>query len=318
MNSEYIKKNNLHEKYILGQLSSPEKNEYEAFIAENAEAREALEQERRLINGIRFAGASELKKEIQRQVETIRHPKTDWTLIYKAAAILLVFVLLPSVIYYENYRSPGKSTEQVVQTEKPASIDKDDSFTTDEIAVEKEGPSDAVLERTTPIKEVASSPPQRMKKESRKQEAEEEPPTGSLSIQGRHDVAERESYQARSSAPAENLNAAKSMALGSGSTAKLKSNFNENFISKKDSIQIKLIFDKRLTGTIPDSLKILTEKTKLNTIITVWVPQMFYQPGPEKVGFLQKDGNTVLTFLNFYRYIFPTGSSDTYARKVSP
>jgi len=96
MDIKYIRDNEIHEKYILNQLEENEKQEYEAFLESSPQAQQELEQSRKLIVGIRAAGPSSIRKEIEEQVGGLRNPKTDWSVMYKAAAVLFIFVLLPA------------------------------------------------------------------------------------------------------------------------------------------------------------------------------------------------------------------------------
>lgn len=109
MDIKYIRDNDIHEKYILNQLSDEEKQDYEEFLKSNAQARAEMEQERQLISGIRAAGKKTLRKEIMEQVQELHSPKTDWSLLYKAAAILFILVLVPAIIYYHNNIVPHES-----------------------------------------------------------------------------------------------------------------------------------------------------------------------------------------------------------------
>ncbi|KAA3612472.1 MAG: hypothetical protein DWQ03_14100 [Calditrichaeota bacterium] len=106
MNLDYIHKNDIHEKYVLGKLTSKEKTAYEAFLKENKQAQKELQETLDLIEGLRETGTDSMRREIERQVEEIRSPKADWSIIYKAAAVLFIFVLLPSVIYFQLFDKP--------------------------------------------------------------------------------------------------------------------------------------------------------------------------------------------------------------------
>jgi hypothetical protein len=117
-----INKNNSNEyaeKYILNRLDADEKTAYESFLEENEQARKELEETRALINGLRTVGADAMRREIERQVQEIKSPKTDWSLLYKAAAILFIFVLVPAILYFQLYeiKDDIASTEQFVPQE---------------------------------------------------------------------------------------------------------------------------------------------------------------------------------------------------------
>jgi hypothetical protein len=112
MNLDYIHKNDIHEKYVLGQLSKEEKIAYETFLKENEQAQQELQETRALLDGIRTAGTESMRAEIERQVAEIRSPKTDWSLIYKAAAILFVLVFIPTAVYFQLFDLPREDSQQ--------------------------------------------------------------------------------------------------------------------------------------------------------------------------------------------------------------
>lgn len=115
MDINYIRENEIHEKYILNQLDEKEKQAYEAFIESSPEAKQELEQTKKLIEGVRAVGSSAMRKEIEEQVAALRNPKTDWSTLYKAAAVLFIFVLLPAIFYYQhNFADQLEITEQLV------------------------------------------------------------------------------------------------------------------------------------------------------------------------------------------------------------
>ncbi len=107
MNIDHIRANNLHEKYILNQMDVNERDEYEAFLRNHPEAQRESDAARRMIDAIRQAGHNRMKKEITDQVAAINNRKIDWGMYYKLAAVLFLFVLLPSVIYIQNRQITG-------------------------------------------------------------------------------------------------------------------------------------------------------------------------------------------------------------------
>ncbi len=119
MNINKNNSNEFAEKYILNQLNADEKTAYESFLEENEQARKELEETRALINGLRTVGADAMRREIEQQVEEIKSPKTDWFLLYKAAAILFIFVLVPAILYFQLYeiKDDIASIEQFVPQE---------------------------------------------------------------------------------------------------------------------------------------------------------------------------------------------------------
>jgi hypothetical protein len=125
MDAEYIRKNDIHEKYLLNQLSASEREDYEKSIRDNPVLQKELADERGLIEQMRAAGSDSLRRDIQQQVREIKSRKPDWSILYKAAAVLLLFVLLPSVVYYQLYQPDaidGYPVEQVI-TKQPAAKD---------------------------------------------------------------------------------------------------------------------------------------------------------------------------------------------------
>lgn len=118
MDINYIRENEIHEKYILDQLGEKEKKAYEEFLQSSPEAQRELEQSKKLITGIRTAGSNSMRKEIEEQTTAIRNPKTDWSVMYKAAAVLFIFVLLPAIFYYQHeFADQHEITEQSVGEE---------------------------------------------------------------------------------------------------------------------------------------------------------------------------------------------------------
>ncbi len=167
MNLEYIHKNDLHEKYLQGQLSGDEIIAYESFLEESEQARQELQEIRVLIQGVRDAGSDSMRREIERQVEEIRSPKTDWSIIYKAAAILFVFVLVPPVVYFQLFDLPEEKQlaetittteieesepEEEIKNERLADLVKDDNV--QPVLHKKE-----TRKMRQPVEEKASAPP---------------------------------------------------------------------------------------------------------------------------------------------------------------
>lgn len=135
MDIKYIRENDIHEKYLLNQLSAEQIAAYEDFIKDNPEAFKEFEDTKNLLSGIRTIGKDTMRREIEEQVREIRHPKTDWTLLYKAAAVLFLFAILPAVVYYNVYvlDIQNQSEEQLrmdsfEHVEGEGSFDKNDSL----------------------------------------------------------------------------------------------------------------------------------------------------------------------------------------------
>lgn len=101
MNCEYILQNDFHERYVLGKLSDSEKSDYEKHLKECANCQKNLQEERRLIEGVKYAARQEMKLDIQKQTAQLKKSssKTDWTIAFKVAAVMFFLVLMPSMIY---------------------------------------------------------------------------------------------------------------------------------------------------------------------------------------------------------------------------
>jgi len=114
MNCQYINTNDLHEKYLLDQINESLKVEYLSHIRECDDCRTELERHRILIYSVRQAGKNEMKSEIARQVKELKAKNkiVDWGLIYKIAAIFLILVITPGLVYYyQNVEQPKQSEE---------------------------------------------------------------------------------------------------------------------------------------------------------------------------------------------------------------
>ena len=154
MDIKYIRENEIHEKYILNQLDEKEKIEYETFLESSSQAREELEQAKKLIAGIRANGTSHMRKEIEEQVADLRHPKTDWSIMYKAAAVLFIFVLLPAIFYYQHkFADQQEISEQITKTyAEPQEVETKDKTATG-YGAEEEVFEDEIVEQAEREKE---------------------------------------------------------------------------------------------------------------------------------------------------------------------
>ena len=118
MDIKYIHDNEIHEKYILNQLAEEEKQAYEAFLKSSPQAQKELQDTRRMIKGIKDSGAGAMRREIEEQVSALRNPKTDWSIMYKAAAVLFVLVLLPAIFYYQDrFVEQPEVTDKTISTQ---------------------------------------------------------------------------------------------------------------------------------------------------------------------------------------------------------
>lgn len=131
MDCQYILRNEIHEKYLLGRLSEAEKAAYLTHVRECESCRRELENQRLLIEGIREAGRREMKREIRRQVEKMRRERRQETrrVLLRIAAVLLFLVLAPGLVYYYQYFAPKESiglpetpTTAPVPVEKPSEV----------------------------------------------------------------------------------------------------------------------------------------------------------------------------------------------------
>jgi hypothetical protein len=124
MDCEYILQNEIHEKYLKGLLTDDQKAEYESHLKSCESCRKAFENEKVLFEGIQYSGRAAMKLEIERQVEKLREEQseTDWTLIFKVAAVLFFLVIMPGTLYFLN-------TDLFTKKAEMAPIGKVDSMT---------------------------------------------------------------------------------------------------------------------------------------------------------------------------------------------
>lgn len=102
MDCQYIRQNDIHEKYLLNRLADAEKRAYEKHITECDACRQQLERQREIISGIRNIGRLEMKRAIRTQVEEIKAQQKshNWQMILKAAAVVFIIALIPAAIYF--------------------------------------------------------------------------------------------------------------------------------------------------------------------------------------------------------------------------
>jgi len=162
MDSEYIRQNEIHEKYVLNQLDGKEKAEYEAFLKENPQAQKELAETKNLIEGVRAAGKDAMKKEITGQVDELRQSKTDWSILYKAAAVLFILVIVPSVIYYQMIEPQNILTENQAVKKSAPEKNLDTTVKEDEQASQKsEVKQQPQVEEKEPAKPLESPQPKK-------------------------------------------------------------------------------------------------------------------------------------------------------------
>jgi len=155
MDCQYIIKNDLHEKYILGKLDETEKREYEAHLQKCVSCQREYQKQKLLISAIRRIGKQEMKQEIHLQLEPTSQEKrndANWGMILKVAAALLFFVIAPGLIYYHQNMAPSHDaklletgkTDSAVRFSAPAT-DQSENETTQ---LQKSAPKDQESEAT--------------------------------------------------------------------------------------------------------------------------------------------------------------------------
>lgn len=167
MDIKQIHQENLHEKYLMQQMDEKERAEYEAFLETHPEMRTEMEDLRQLIHGIRAIGHQKMKAEIAAQIKEQNSQKIDWGMYYKLAAVVLLFVLLPSVIYIQNQNpmeiptavQAPQSADEVREKRLPdKSLQKDESRQIPPLKIDKpRSPSKAVDIKKSPPKQVAAA-----------------------------------------------------------------------------------------------------------------------------------------------------------------
>jgi len=109
-----ILQNELHEKYLLDRMTDEEKKEYLGHLSSCINCRNEQERENQFIYGLRGAGVRQMKDEMHRQKVQAKSSarKYDWTLIFKAAAVLFIIVLLPGTIFYSDLFDKAAAPEE--------------------------------------------------------------------------------------------------------------------------------------------------------------------------------------------------------------
>ncbi|MBN2426256.1 MAG: hypothetical protein JXR46_11295 [Calditrichaceae bacterium] len=102
MNCHEINKGEFHERYLLGKLT---KEESEAYLEHISACEKCLQEQlklKKIISGIRFAGKTGMKTEIEKQIiELKEQSKNEWKyFVLKAAAVLIIAVFVPGLYYY--------------------------------------------------------------------------------------------------------------------------------------------------------------------------------------------------------------------------
>ncbi|MEJ2596024.1 MAG: hypothetical protein P8100_13080 [bacterium] len=143
-------------------MTENQKAEFESHLKSCESCRKTFENEKALFDGIRLAGHQAMKLEIEHQVEKLKQERagTDWTLIFKVAAVLFFLVIMPGTLYFLNTDLFTKKAEMVPAEE----VDRMTGVKLEETEPVEDG---AVLEDTegeTIESEIASSKEARMEK----------------------------------------------------------------------------------------------------------------------------------------------------------
>lgn len=140
----------IEERYLLNRLSPEEREAYEKHLEDNESARDALENERILIAGIRRAGRHNLKREIREQVRDRNSIPQDWSILWKAAAVFLLAVLVPSLVFfsYQFQQDEAATLSNAHKMEAPVA-DRLEPSATEEI-IEAEKRESTMLRRDVP------------------------------------------------------------------------------------------------------------------------------------------------------------------------
>jgi hypothetical protein len=124
MTCNYAKERQLHELYVLGQLTNAEQSTYEAHVESCSECQAIQQEEMGFIAGIRAAGKADMKSEIMEQVEKVRGG-TRWTVYAKVASIGFFLMLVPS-LYYVYDQQLTKEEVSSFKMDYPVSDSKDE------------------------------------------------------------------------------------------------------------------------------------------------------------------------------------------------
>lgn len=132
MTCEYIRDNDVIERYLLGLLDDADRVALEKHLRSCPDCFAEYEEERHLAAAVRKHGRARLKATLREDLQRSRESasKTDWTVYYKIAAMLFILVLLPGIVYYNLNmepinkiptvdQSPLVPADSVVQEEKP-------------------------------------------------------------------------------------------------------------------------------------------------------------------------------------------------------
>ena len=122
MDCQYISQNEIMEKYLSGKLSQEEEQQFLAHLENCPDCQVRLEREKFLIGGIRRIGREEMKREIRQQVQAKSSGSAEfnWGMWLKIAAVFLVLVIAPGLIYYHQFVAPQSAV--TVQPESAGEV----------------------------------------------------------------------------------------------------------------------------------------------------------------------------------------------------
>ena len=133
MDCDYILRNEIHEKFLKGLLSENEIAEYQSHLDSCESCQKALDNEQIIFEGIRFTGRQEMKLEISNQVAILREENktTDWTLLFKVAAVIFFLVIMPGTLYFldTDFFTTKQTTSTHKDTNKLREVRLDDNET---------------------------------------------------------------------------------------------------------------------------------------------------------------------------------------------
>jgi hypothetical protein len=164
MDCNYIRQNDIHDKYVLNRLSAAEKAEYEKHLEDCASCKEELQKQTEIIKGIQKVGLQEMKNEIQRQVMDVNAKKKtpDWQMILKVAAVVFIIAIIPGAIYYFQ-TEPGKPISQLIKPKD--SKPENESFSYDEMQVENKSETREKTIEPSPKNSVSLEEPAKLEKQ---------------------------------------------------------------------------------------------------------------------------------------------------------
>ncbi len=147
MDSEFCKKiddEDLIEKYIAGELHGDVLDQFTAHLRECKRHLEAVNLERLLHRGVRDFARTELKSKLRTQIK--KHEISKYYIL-RYAAILIVAIMAPVLLYYQFVKIPAIIDPVAENTKAPVPIESTAAETTsqsEELPVEYESETDPV------------------------------------------------------------------------------------------------------------------------------------------------------------------------------